>query len=382
MAVWYDERLEEQARAYDRSQALLFLLRFALLFGLAVAFWMSGFSRLLADGLRERFTFPFSWPLMCVAFTALSVFGYEAILFPLSVLADYSLEKDHDRLDVEFGEWVRGFLLTLLLETGIVTAGFTGLYVLMWFLPSLWWLAAAGAYAVLVVGLGEQGPSVLLPRVRPPVREEENAPLEEELRRVGLEAGLKIEGVGWWNFEHQEDLESVILAGMGRKRRVIYSERAWKELGLREQVFLAARQMAWHRNSAGWFVQALQVVLAGGVFFGASALTNWAAQARGLPGAAAPEAFPFLVVSLFSLAALAGVVAHAVVRRMELQADLFALRHAGGIEVLEACLRHDFDHAPFAVEASVWQVLLLHRMPTALRRLRQAGQVLNPSAEK
>ena len=50
MEAWYDGRLEEQARAYDRSQALLFVLRFALMFGLAVAFWMSGFSRLLADG--------------------------------------------------------------------------------------------------------------------------------------------------------------------------------------------------------------------------------------------------------------------------------------------------------------------------------------------
>ncbi len=372
MAVWYDKRLEEQARAYDRSQALLFLLRFALLFGLAVAFWMSGFSRLLADGLRERFTFPFSWPLLCVAFTALSVFGYEVILFPLSVLADYSLEKAHDRLEAEFGEWVRGFLLTLLLEIGIVTAGFTGLYVLMWFLPSFWWLAAAGAYAVLVVGLGEQGPTLLLPRVRPPVRAEENIPLEKELRRIGLEAGLEIEGVGWWNFEHQEDLESVILAGTGRKRRVIFSERAWRELGLREQVFLAARQMAWHRNRAGWIVQSLQVALAGGVFYGAAWLTHWAAQARGLPGAAAPEAFPFLVVSLFSLAALAGVVAHAVVRHMELQADRFALRYAGGAEALLACLKNEFDHIPFAVDASLWQVLLLHRMPTALQRLSQA----------
>ena len=136
MAAWYDEQREAQARAYDRSQALLFLLRFALLFALAVAFWLSGLSRSLADGLRGWFTFPFSWPLICVAFSALAVFGYEVILFPLSVLADYSFEKVHGRLEAEFGEWLRGFAVTLLLEIGIVTAGFTGMYVLMWFFPS------------------------------------------------------------------------------------------------------------------------------------------------------------------------------------------------------------------------------------------------------
>ena len=373
MEAWYDERLEEQARTYDRSQALLFVLRFALMFGLAAAFWMSGFSRLLADGLRDWFTFPFSWPLMCVAFTALSVFGYEVILFPLSVLADYSLEKAHDRLEAEFGEWLRGFLVTLLLEIGIVTAGFTGLYVLMGLLPVFWWVAAAGAYAVLVVGLGGQGPALLLPRLRPPVKAE-NIPLEEELRRIGLEAGLEIESVGWWNFEHQDDLEPVILAGAGRRRRAVFSERAWQELGLREQVFLAARQMAWHRNRTGWVVNVLQVALAGGVFWGAARLTDRVAQARGLAGPADLEAFPFLVVFLFFLAAVAGVAAHAVVRRMELKADRFALRHAGGTDVLRACLKSEFDHAPFAADASAWQVLLLHRMPTAVQRLKQATE--------
>ena len=143
MEGWYDERREAQARAYDRAQAVLFLLRFVLLFALAALFWLTGWSRALAEGLRGRMEFPFAWPLVYSAFTALAVFGYEAVLFPLSVLADYSLERAHGRLDVEFGAWLRGYLLTLLLEIGIVTAGFTGLVVLMRVFPAGWWLAAA-----------------------------------------------------------------------------------------------------------------------------------------------------------------------------------------------------------------------------------------------
>ena len=371
MEAWYDERLEAQARAYDRAQALLFLLRFGLLLAMAAAFWASGLSRSLAEGLREWFCFPFAWPLICAAFTALAVFGYEAVLFPLSVLADYSLEKAHGRLGAEFGEWLRGYLVTLLLEIGIVTGGFTGLHVLMWFFPSLWWVAATGAYAVLVVGLGEWGPSRLLPRVRPPAAEADGE-LEAELRRVGREAGLEIEGAARWDFEHQEELEAVRLAGKGRRLRAIFSEQAWRGLGRRERVFLAARQMAWHRNRAALGVQALQVALAGGVFFGAARLTDGAARARGLIGAGDPEALPFLVVSLFSLAALAGVAAHAAVRRMELKADRFALRHAGGEAALRACLRSEFERAPFAADAPAWQVLLRRRMPTAIQRLAQA----------
>lgn len=371
MAAWYDEQREAQARSYDRSQAFLFILRFALLFALATVFWMSGLSRALAAGLKEWFAFPFAWPLVCASFTALAVFGYEAVLFPLSVLADYSLERAHGRLEAEFGEWLKGFVLTLLIEMGIVTAGFTGLYVLMYFFPAGWWWAATGAYAVMVAGLGEWGPSLLLPRVRPPVSGTD-AQLEEQLRQAGRAAGLEIEGAAWWNFEHQEDLDAVRLAGWGRRRRVVFSARAWRELGRREQVFLAARQMAWLRHGLALRVQALQVALAGGVFFGAARLVDWVARAKGLSSAAAPEAFPFWVVALFALAALAGVIAHAVVRRAELLADRFALRQAGGADALRACLRHEFERAPFAMDAPGWQVALLHNKPTPARRLAQA----------
>ena len=373
MAAWYDEQREAQARAYDRAQAILFLVRFALLFALAAVFWLSGWSRALGAGLRNWFAFPFAWPLVCAAFTALAVFGYEAVLFPLSVLADYSYERLHGRLDAEFTHWLGSFLLTLLLEIGIVTAGFTGVYVLMRFFPTGWWLAATAAYTLLVAGLGEGGAAWLLPRVRPPVPAHD-AVLEEELRRVGRAAGLEITGAAWWDFEHQENLEDVRLAGPGRRRRVIFSAPAWHGYGRREQVFLAARQMARLRHGAGWAMQALQVGLAGGVFWGAARITEWAARGHGLPGASAPEAFPFLVISLFALAAAAGVVAHAARRRQELAADRFALRMAGGAEVLQACLRIAFEQEPFAVTAPAWQVLLLHRLPTPARRLAQAAE--------
>lgn len=374
MVAWYDEGREAQARAYDRAQAGLFILRFALLFALAAIFWMSGLSRTLAAGLKEWFTFPFAWPLVCASFTALAVFGYEVVLFPLSVLADFSLERAHGRREEEFGAWLKGFGLTLLIEIGIVTAGFTGLYVLMYFFPVFWWLVAMGAYAVLVVGLGEWGPAMLLPRVRPPVAVDD-PDLLAELQQVGRAAGLEITGVAWWDFDHQEELDEVCLGGWGIRRRVIFSEQAWRDLGRRAQVFLAARQMGWLRKRTRLGVQALQVGLAGGVFCGAALLTDWAARVQGLPNAAVPEAFPFWVVALFALAALAGMVAHATIRRAELGADRFALRHAGGEEVLRAYLRHEFERAPFAVTEPGWQVALLRNRPTPACRLAQAQAV-------
>ena len=371
MPAAFDQRREAQARAYDRSQALLYLLRFGLLFALAAAFWTSGLSRELAAGLRNWFPHPFAWPLVCAGLAALATFGYEVVLFPLSVLADFTLARLDGRLHAEFGAWLRGYVVTLLLETGLMAAAFTGLYVLMRLYPVWGWLAATGAYALLVPGLGEWGPSWLLPRVRPPVPADD-AELAAELRRVGQAAGIEIAGAAWWDFEHQEDLDDVRLTGWGRRRRAVYSAAAWRGLGRRERTFLAARHAAWHRRGAALGLIALQVALTGATFFGAARIVDGAARARGLSGATAPEALPFWVVALFGLAALAGVVEHAVARRGELRADRFALRHAGGREALEACLRFRFEREPFAWDAPFWQVVLLRKTPTPARRLAQA----------
>ena len=377
MAGWYDEQREAQARAYELAHARLFLLRFALLFALAAAFWGAGWSRALAAGLHNWFSFPYAWPLICAVFTALAVFGYEAVLFPLSVLADFTLERLHGRHHLEFGAWLRGFIKTVVLEIAIVTAGFTVLYVLMRLFPAYWWLAAAGGYALLVAGLGEWGTAWLLPRVRKPAAIDDAA-LVAELRRIGAAAGLEITGAAWWDFEHQESLIDVCLAGTGRRRRVVFSARAWRERDRGEQLFLAARQMAWLGGRTAHAALALQIVLAGGVFRGAAWLTERAARAGGLAGATAPAAFPFLVVALFALAAAAGVVAHAAVRRGELRADGFALRHAGGAAVLEASLRREFEREPYAVDLPAWTVALLRREPTAARRLAAARKAGSP----
>jgi len=192
---------------------------------------------------------------------------------------------------------------------------------------------------------------------------------------VGRLAGLEITGASWWDFEHQEDLPDSQLTGRGRRRHVVYSERVWRGHEGREQVFVAARQMAWLKNHAAMATQSLQIVLAAGVFWGAERLSEAAARIVGLDGLEQVETFPFLVMSLFGLAALAGIVAHAVERHMELRADRFALLHAGGPEALLACLRKEFEHGPFAVDPPTWQVLLLHRKPTATRRLVQAASL-------
>ena len=371
MTAWYNAEKESQARAYDRIQGQLFLLRFGLLFAAAAAFWLSGLAEAVAAGLATRFTFPLAWPLVCSWVTALAVAGYEVLLFPLSVLDDYSIERAYGRLRGEFGQWLRGYLLSMLFEIGLLSGAFTGLYALHALLPNTWWLMATWLYGTLVGGLGKLGPAWLLPRVRPPVPITDED-LLAELRRVGKLAGLEITGAGWWNFDYQDDLDAVQLTGWGRRRQVVFTERAWRELDRRELVFLAARLMGWEQRHAALGMHLLHLTLTAAIFWGGGIIVAALAQSRG-DDAIHPAILPFWVVVLFGLAAVAGVVVHAVGRRGELRADQFALRHVGGADTLQTCLRHEFEREPFALDAAWWQVLLLRKTPTPAHRLAQAA---------
>lgn len=370
--AWYDEAQESRARAYARDQGLLYVLRFGLLFALAALFWMSGWSQALANGLRHWLSFSGGRWLVYPTFIALAVFAYEAVLFPLSVLATYSLERAYQRLNGEFGEWLRGYLLTLLLEIGIFTAGLMALYSLRLVWPGGWWLGAAGLYILLIGGLGEWAGARILPRVRPPILIHD-ADLLGELQRVGRAANLHIEKVAWWDFADQEDWPDVRLVGRGRHRQVVFSAYAWRQLDPQVLVFIAARAM---RHQAGAIIPSLfllQSALAAAVFWGAGWVADMAARARGLSDGFDIEALPFLVVALFAWAAVAGLVAHAVSRRWDLWADRFALREAGGVAVLQRSLEQAFEREPVAVDPPLWQVWLLHRTAAASHRLRQAG---------
>ncbi len=374
MDTWYNEKEEAAARSYEWGQSVLFLLRFALLIILAALFWTSGLSHRLADGLRTYFSGFTFWPLIYICFAAFSVMAYEIILFPLSVLSSYSLEDTHQQPPESFGGWLAGYLVSLVVAILIWTAGFTAFYVLLWLFPTWWWLAAGGLYALFVIGLSVWGPSLLLPRVRPP-KPVNDAALLEKLQKTGEAAFLQITGLAKWPFDDDQSMPPVVLSGTGSKRCVVFSSTVWDTYGTDEKVFAAARQMAGHKGHADLKLIALQIILALGVLFGADRATTWFAVSRGFPDKFAPELMPFWMVAFFSLAAFMSVFIKHFKQREELRRDRFALRQAGGCGVLLSCLQQDFKEMPFAVDAPWWQRLLLRDTPTATQRLALAERI-------
>jgi hypothetical protein len=74
---------EDRAREYESIHNRLFLIRILLTIVVLGGYLFSGASVYLADGLRNRFGT--IWPLVNGLYILITIFGFAAVMFPLSL---------------------------------------------------------------------------------------------------------------------------------------------------------------------------------------------------------------------------------------------------------------------------------------------------------
>ncbi len=98
-----------------------------------------------------------------------------------------------------------------------------GLYWLIWLTGRWWWLAAAGAFFVVSIVLGQLAPVLILPLFYQ--IEKLDAPeLTDRIARLAAGTGLSIEGVYRMDLSEETVKANAMLAGLGRTRRVLLGD--------------------------------------------------------------------------------------------------------------------------------------------------------------
>ena len=100
---------------------------------------------------------------------------------------------------------------------------FPGLYGLIWVVGDYWWLAAAGAFFLVTVLLGQLMPVLILPlfyKVEPL----DNQDLIARLARLAAGTGLSIQGVYRLGMSEETSKANAMLTGLGSTRRVLLGD--------------------------------------------------------------------------------------------------------------------------------------------------------------
>lgn len=319
---------EDKASRYHRLKrqaSVISLLWSAVLLGGLIATGWSGMLRNAAEAMAGRIG-PASWqPTTTVlAYVVLLSFLNELVSLPLGFYSGFLLERrydlSNDTLRAWAGDQAKAFGIGLGLGGGAVAL----IYGLIRLSPDRWWLSAGAAFALLIVGLTNLAPVLLLPlfySVRPLDRDA----LRTRLLTLAERAGARVLGAYEWGLASRTRKANAALAGLGATRRILVSDTMLAEYSDDEIEVILAHEIAHHVHGDIWkgIVFESALILAG--FYLASLMLYALAASVGLRGVDDVAGLPLLLLAAGAVSLVMMPVAHAMSRAFERNADRFAL---------------------------------------------------------
>jgi STE24 endopeptidase len=356
------------AREYESAHNRLFVIRIALTLAALAVYLLTGASADLAAGLRRQYGS--AW-IVNGLYTLITVFGFAAFMFPLSLYSDFVLEHRYGLSRQGLESWFFDFLKGLALELALAAAFFEVIYALLRWTPAWWWAWATLFYVLFAVVLSSIAPVVIMPLFHK-FKPLDNPSLTEAVKAFVEREGLRVLGVYSWGLEEKTATANAALAGLGRTRRIILGDTMLKGYTQEEIIAVLAHEVGHykHRDMLRLIVSGAALAAAG--FYIASVALHWLVARFGFEGPHDIGSFPLFIFCLFVFSLVTMPLSNAYSRRREFAADAYAVRAVGSAAPLTAALEKLADQNLADKEPAGWIEFLLHSHPSIARRVRRA----------
>ena len=262
--------------------------------------------------------------LAIVIYVALLLLLNEIGDLPLAFYSGFLIERRYGLSTEPLGRWLLDQLKSFAIALVLSSVGAAIVYALIRLSPDGWWLPAGFVFALLIVGLTNLAPVLLLPlfyRVKPLEREA----LHARLIALAERAGARVLGAYEWGLSEKTRKANAALAGIGSTRRILVSDTMLAEYSDEEIEVVLAHELAHHVHGDIWKGIVFESGLILGGFYLASRALAALAPMFGLRGVADIAGLPLLVLAAGAVSFVMVPVAHAMSRAFERSADRFAL---------------------------------------------------------
>ena len=312
-------RLKRQARVAS-------LLWGALLLGGLMATGGSAALRDAAEQIAGRIA-PASWNAVATVpfFVVLLSILNEIAGLPLDFYSGFLLEREYELSKETLGDWLADQAKSLAIGVMLAAVAAELVYGFIRFSPDRWWLAAGLTFTVLIVGLTNLAPVLLLPifySVKPLDRDA----LRARLLALAERAGARVLGAYEWGLGEKTKKANAALAGLGGTRRILVSDTMLAEFSDDEIEVVLAHEIAHHVHGDIWKGIAFESALSVAGFYLASTVLRAMAGPTGLRGVDDVAGLPLLLLAAGAVSLVMVPAAHAMSRGFERKADRFALR--------------------------------------------------------
>jgi STE24 endopeptidase len=242
----------------------------------------------------------------------------------LGYYGGYLLERRYGLSQQLPGAWLTDQAKALVLTVVLGGTASSLVYYTMRVAPGLWWLVSGLLFALLLAGLANLAPVLLLPlfySVKPLARES----LRIRLLTLAERADARVLGAYEWGLGEKSRKANAALAGLGSTRRILVSDTMLADYSDEEIEVVLAHEIAHHVHGDIWKGLVFESVLVLVGFYAASVVLARFASQFALRDSADVAGLPLLLLTAGAVSLLTSPVAHAMSRAHERSADRFAL---------------------------------------------------------
>jgi STE24 endopeptidase len=257
-------------------------------------------------------------------FAAFIILLLHLVDLPFAYYQGFMLEHRYGLSNETVAQWAKDQVKALALGLVFGVAGASIVYGAIRSSPPWWWAMAAAVFTIVMVGLVQIAPVVLLPlfyRFKPLDR----PVLVERLTRLAVRARTHVAGVYEWALSSHTKKANAALTGMGRTRRILLSDTLLANFSDDEIEVVLAHELSHHVHHDLWRGVALQAALLFVGFFVASRLLVGLADTFELRGIDDPAGLPVLLLAAGVCSFVFMPLANAMSRAHERRADRYAL---------------------------------------------------------
>jgi STE24 endopeptidase len=253
---------------------------------------------------------------------------FKLVDLPLTFYLGYVVEHQFKLSRQTFFDWLKDQFKALLIGIPLSIVAVEVIYQLLRSHPTYWWIYASLAFITLVVVMTNLAPVLLLPlffKFKPV----ESPDLQKRVDRLVRRTGAAVCGIFEWSLGDKTRKANAAVVGWGNTRRIIVSDTLVQNFSGEEIEVIMAHELCHHVKHHIWQGIALQSVLTFAALYAADRVLGPLSQPFGFRGISDVANLPLLalVITLLSLLVLPAV--NYFSRRLETQADLYALDVTG-----------------------------------------------------
>jgi STE24 endopeptidase len=252
----------------------------------------------------------------------------KAIDLPLRFYSGYVLEHQFGLSRQRLTGWIKDQMKSLAVGIPLSIAAIELIYFLLRIRPGTWWIYASVFFIVFIVVMTNLAPVLLMPlffKFKPV----DNSDLQNRVDRLARLTGTRVCGIFEWSLGEKTRKANAAVVGWGNTRRIIVSDTLLANFSGEEIEVIMAHELCHHVKNHIWYGMVLQSILTFVAFDIANYILAAASQSFGLKGIADVANFPLLALVMTTVSLLVLPVANYFSRRLETEADLYALDLTG-----------------------------------------------------